>query len=63
MEDFVFTKASADGEWANINLSEIVRILQASNPDAKLITTGKEAGGAAGMAKAQLDRKRIKGRV
>lgn len=62
MEDFVFTKVSADGEWTNVNLSEMARLLEAQNPQAKIVTKGKEASSTVGMEKAQSDRRRIKGR-
>jgi len=62
MEDFVMTKIAPDGEWANLNLSEMARLLQAANPGAKIISTGKEADQQTGVNKATADRNMIKGK-
>ena len=62
MEDSMLTKVSPTGEWVNINLSEMARLLQAANPDAKVVTTGKGATQDAGMKAATKDRNITKGR-
>lgn len=60
MEDFVLTKVAPDGEWTNINVSEMARILQDANPSSEIISTGKAVNQETGVVAADTSRKKMK---